>query len=256
MILCILQSVENAKNLLLSAWELSQKFNKKFAVILYTAEISETTSTQEELITLLQKLYITVDYFHLHSKILNDFQNVCEEKEVSILMVQLLKNKTKEIQQILNACRPLRIPYMIYKESFNLLTFNKILLPVSFLVEEVEKAQFASAFGRFFGADISLLLANDYGSKALINSQKIVSVLEKFNLSANVIVGAKDSFKINNEALQVAENEQYDFLIVSASREYGLDDMIFGSMEQKLVKKAKIPILLINPRDDLYLLCD
>jgi len=129
-------------------------------------------------------------------------------------MVQLLKNKTKEIQQILNACRPLRIPYMIYKESFNLLTFNKILLPVSFLVEEVEKAQFVSAFGRFFGADISLLLANDYGSKALINSQKIVSVLEKFNLNANVIVGAKDSFKINNEALQVAENEQYDFLIV------------------------------------------
>lgn len=256
MILCIIQSIENARNLLLCAWELSQKFNKKFAVILHAMETSKTICSHEEMTLHLQTLKITADYIGFNKEIVNNFKEVCEENEVSFLLVQLSTNKTKEIQHILNACRPLRIPYLIYKESFNLLNFNKILLPVSFLVEEVEKAQFASAFGRFFGSDISILLAKDYGSKAMTNGQKIISVLEKFNINAAIIRAKKDSFKINQEALKIAENDHFDLIIVTASREYGLDDLIFGSMEQKLIKKSTIPILLINPRDDLYVLCD
>lgn len=256
MILCIIQSIENARNLLLSAWEVSRHFNKRFAVTLHATEFSEKTYTHEQLISFFQTLKITADYIGFNKETINNFKEICEENEVSFLLVQLSKNKTKEIQHILNACRPLRIPYLIYKESFNLLNFNKILLPVSFLVEEVEKAQFASAFGRFFGSDISILLAKDYGSKAMTNSQKIISVLEKFNINAAIIRAKKDSFKINQEALKVAENDHFDLIIVTASREYGLDDLIFGSMEQKLIKKSTIPILLINPRDDLYVLCD
>lgn len=256
MILCAIKTLENSRNLLLSAWELSQKFGKKFAVILHAMESSNTVCSHEEMTLYLQTFNITADYIDFKKETINNFQNICEEIEVSFLLLQLTKESSGEIKFQLNATRQLRIPYLIYNKSFNLLNFNKILLPISFLVEELEKAQFASAFGRFFDSEISLLLAKDYGSKALTNSQKIVAVLEKFNLKANIIKGRKDSFKINQEAIQVAEIELYDLLIVSASREYGLDDLIFGSMEQRLIKKSTIPILLINPRDDLYVLCD
>lgn len=256
MILCAIQTIENTQNLLLNAWELSQKFNKKLGVVLYGNESSNAVFAHEELILYLQTLDITADYIDFKKETINNFQDVCEENEVSFLLLQLLKDSTKEIKHLLNTSRQLRIPYLIYKESFNLLQFNKILVPVSFLVEELEKAQFASAFGRFFGSHISILLAKDYGSKALINSQKIISVLDKFNLKAKIINGQKDSFKINQEALSIAKGEHFELIMVSASREYGLDDLIFGSMEQKLIKKSIIPILLVNPRDDLYVLCD
>lgn len=256
MILCAIQDIENTQNLLLSAWELSQKFNKKLGVVLYGNKLSNAVFAHEELILNLQTHNITADYIDFKKETINSFQDACEENEVSFLVVELTRESSSEIKFMLNATRQLRIPYLVYKESFNLLNFNKILLPVSFLMEEVEKAQFASAFGRFFDSQISLLLAKDYGSKALTNSQKIISVLEKFNLNATIIKAKKDSFKINQEALRIAENNHFDLIIVTASREYGLDDLIFGSMEQRLIKKSTIPILLINPRDDLYVLCD
>ncbi len=256
MVLSVIQTLENSQNILLSAKELSVQFNKINGVLACATNNEKQNISIEELHSYIDTLKIKTDYLEVDKNPIFDFLPICEQNEVSFLLLQLTNNTSKEIQHLLNACRQLRIPYLIYKSSNEVLQFKKILLPVSFLVEELEKAQFAAAFGRFFGAEISLLLAKDYGSKALINSEKINSVLEKFNLKANIINGQKDSFKINQEALRVAENVQFDLLIVSASREYGLDDLIFGSMEQKLIKKSTIPILLVNPRDDLYVLCD
>lgn len=58
------------------------------------------------------------------------------------------------------------IPYLFFRDEFPVFDFSRVMLPVGFLVEELEKAQFALAFGRFCGSEVLLLLANDYGSKA------------------------------------------------------------------------------------------
>jgi nucleotide-binding universal stress UspA family protein len=51
------------------------------------------------------------------------------------------------------------------------------------------------------------------------------------------------------------EELQADLLMISASRDYGIDDIIFGPKEEKIVKKSTIPVMVINPRKDLYALC-
>ena len=129
-------------------------------------------------------------------------------------------------------------------------------MPVGFLMEEYEKAQFASAFGRFCGAEITLIQANDYGSKAATTVEKMKDLFDKFSLKYRVEKGEKDSFKLDNEAILKAQIEKYDIVIVSASREYGLDDVIFGPKEQHLIRKSSVPLLMVNPRGDLYALCD
>jgi len=133
---------------------------------------------------------------------------------------------------------------------------QKVLVPVNFLIEEIEKAQFASALGRFCQSEITLLQAKDYGTKAAGNVAKISTILDKFDLIYHIEIGRKDSFKIDNFALHHAHKNNYDLLIVSASREYGLDDIVFGPKELHLIKKTNLPVMLINPRDDLYVLCD
>jgi nucleotide-binding universal stress UspA family protein len=145
---------------------------------------------------------------------------------------------------------------LFYKDSFGLLDVKKVVLPIGFLEEELEKAQFAAAFGRFCDSEIKMLLANDYGSKAATNAEKMKDLFDKFDFKYSLDKAKKDSFKVEAESIQVAENEQAGIIIVSASRDYGLDDILFGPKEYHVVKKSPVPVLLINPRGDLYALCD
>ncbi len=187
---------------------------------------------------------------------LNNLSSFCEEKEVSFLFIQLIENKARTIQQMLNACRELRIPYIIFKNSYKKLRTEKILLPVNFLEEEVEKAQFASAFGRFCNSEIHILQANDYGSKAASNVERMMELFNKFELKSVLEKANNDSFKVNKEAVNKAIELQAGLLIITASREYGLDDILFGPPEQHLIRKSSVPMLIVNPRGDLYALCD
>ncbi len=182
--------------------------------------------------------------------------HTCESKEISFLFIQLTSNQSKHIKKYLHACRDLRIPYLFFKDTFPALQLEQVLVPVNFLIEEIEKAQFAAAFGRFCNAQITLLQANDYGSKAATNVAKITSVFEKFDFKHQTLKGKKDSFKIEYEALQYAAHQHCGLIIISSSREYGLDDVIFGPKEFHLIKKTTVPLMLINPRGDLYVLCD
>jgi len=145
---------------------------------------------------------------------------------------------------------------LFYKDSFKEFDLHKVILPIGFLEEEMEKAQFASAFGRFCGSEIKMLLANDYGSKAATNAEKMKQLFDKFDFKYSLEKATKDSFKVEAESIQVAENEKAGIIIVSASRDYGLDDILFGPKEYHLVKKSSVPVLLVNQRGDLYALCD
>ena len=65
--------------------------------------------------------------------------------------------------------------------AFAEMDLTKVILPIGFLEEELEKAQFAAAFGRFCGSEIKMLLANDYGSKAATNAERMQSLFDKFD---------------------------------------------------------------------------
>ncbi|MDR0873613.1 MAG: hypothetical protein LBN27_09165 [Prevotellaceae bacterium] len=183
------------------------------------------------------------------------FAETLEEHEASMVVFELSK-QNRNIAFLLKISRELRIPYIFVKEDFAEISFQKVLVPVTFLVEEREKGRFASGLGRFLQSEILLLTANDYGSKAQSNTNAIKTLLDKFSLKYEVAKAQKDSYKAEMEAVQNAANYGATLAIITASREYGLDDIIFGAKEQHIVKRAEIPIMLLNPRADLYVLCD
>ena len=71
----------------------------------------------------------------------------------------------------------------------------------------------------------------------------------------SVEMGKKDSFKVEKEAVEMAMNGEYGMVLITNSRDYGLDDIIFGPKEQHLFKQTTTPLMCINPRGDLYVLC-
>ncbi len=186
---------------------------------------------------------------------LNHIDSIIEEYDATLLIIGL--NTEKEIQYYLNKCRNLRIPYIFVKNTLDPKFYiKKIILPITNLEEEKEKAPFTSSFARHFHCPITIYQPNDYGSKATSNIAMITTLFNSLNLEYSILKGKRDSSGIEFEAAIQNKNIHNNLLIISASRDYGLDDIIFGPKERKIIKNTNTPTMIINPRGDLYALCD
>ena len=186
----------------------------------------------------------------------DDMEQFCEENGIDIIFIYC-RNNRKEVQTWLNRCRDLRLPYVFLTDTMkHLRPLKTVLTPVTMLEEEVYKAEILTHLSRFTGANIVLLRANDYGSRAEQNKNKIVTALEKQDITSATVVAKKDSFAVAKEAAERQQEWQTDLLLLTASREYGLDDILFGSTERYVVRHSKCPVMLLNPRGDLFSLCD
>ena len=189
----------------------------------------------------------------------------------------------RDIQQVLDACREERRPYVVIKEqgtksqeprqisnnsdsidinldSWFLSPESRILVPVSMLEEEVYKAEICTYLARKTGAHLILLRARDYGSKAKQNTQRIITHIQTIaertgeEISYEVQEAKRDSFSFHKDFHN--GEWKHDLLLLTASREYGLDDWLFGPPELYAIRHSQVPVMLVNPRADLFSLCD
>lgn len=179
-------------------------------------------------------------------------------------------NKARTIRHHLSECREERRPYVFVTDTMTVKPLHRLLVPVSMLEEETYKAEICTYIARKTGAHIILLKAHDYGSHAQQNVNRIVTHIKAVNerlkqsdvsnqfseISYEVCEARKDSFSLVKEASERQRDFRHDLLILTASREYGLDDIIFGPPEQHAIRKALVPVMLVNPRADLFSLCD
>ena len=172
------------------------------------------------------------------------------------------ENNTRTTQRHLNACREERRPYVFVTNTMTVKPLRRLLVPVSMLEEETYKAEICTYLARKTGAHIILLKAKDYGSHAQRNVNRIVTHIKAVadksgeNISYEIVEARKDSFKLMQEAAERQRDFQHDLLILTASRDYGLDDILFGPPERHAIRKALVPVMLVNPREDLFSLCD
>ena len=75
-------------------------------------------------------------------------------------------------------------------------------------------------------------------------------------ITYEVVQAHKDSFSLIREASERQRDFRHDLLILTASRDYGLDDILFGPPERKAIQRSLVPVMLVNPREDLFSLCD
>ena len=199
------------------------------------------------------------------------------------IRVEYCDDSRRDIQRVLDACREERRPYVVIKEqgtksqeprqisnnsdsidinldSMFLSPESIILVPVSMLEEEVYKAEICTYLARKTGAHLILLRARDYGSKAKQNMQRIITHIETIaertgeKISYEEQVAKRDSFSFHKDFHK--GEWKSDMLLLTASREYGLDDWLFGPPELYAIRHSQVPVMLVNPRADLFSLCD
>ena len=204
------------------------------------------------------------------------------------IRVEYCDGTRRDIQRVLDDCREERRPYVIIKnecsaqqsccsevlisanasndysqanfQGFRSSELTRILVPVSMLEEEVYKAEICTYLARKTGAHLILLRARDYGSKAKQNTQRIITHIQTIaertgeEISYEVQEAKRDSFSFHKDFH--SKEWKHDLLLLTASREYGLDDWLFGPPELYAIRKSKVPVMLVNPRTDLFSLCD
>lgn len=187
-----------------------------------------------------------------------------QAEDVDLIFISV-ENQSRHLQGYLNACRSLRIPYIFLTDTMRKLSvmrhydtaLHEVLAPVSMLEEEVHKAELLRHLVRYTACRVTLLQAKDYGSKAARNVARIVSFMEADDAEKpQVLLARKGSASLYKEVPERQRDLVPDMLVLTASRDYGLDDLLFGPAERWVIKKAQIPVVLLNPRGDLFSLCD
>ncbi len=192
------------------------------------------------------------------------------------IRVEHCDGSRRGVQRLLDTCREERRPYVVINDHYsaqqscrsevqNGLVLSSILVPVTMLEEEVYKAEICTYLARKTGAHLILLRANDYGSKAKRNMQRIITHIQTIaertgeTITYEERVATGDSFHIHKELhtiLPLKGEDRGGLILLTASREYGLDDWLFGPPEQYVIRKSPVPVMLVNPRADLFSLCD
>lgn len=172
-------------------------------------------------------------------------------------------NAPAVIQHHLNDCRQERRPYVFVTPTMREITcLQRILVPVTLLEEEVYKAQICTYLSRKTGATIVLMPAHDYGHKARTNMQRIISHILSIRQTSGdpipyeILPAHKNSFALTREAVERQRESAHQLLLLTASREYGWDDILFGPPERRAIMRSQVPVMLVNPRADLFSLCD
>ena len=184
------------------------------------------------------------------------------------IRVEHCDGSRRGVQQVLDACREERRPYLVTTPlTPNLSPLTSILVPITMLEEEVYKAEICTYLARKTGAHLILLRANDYGSKAIKNTQRIITHIQTIaertgeTITYEECIAKGDSFHIHKELPVLSSTLQVEdrgglLILLTASREYGLDDWLFGPPEQYVIRHSHVPVMLVNPRADLFSLCD
>lgn len=187
---------------------------------------------------------------------LQDVCDLSERTETPMIFCELQrKGKYSDAMTFFKAFRELRIPFVLVKEDCERIDFSKVAVPVAYLAEEKEKAPYSSNMGRFLKSEITVFQAKDYGSKTPRNVKAITEFYDKFSLKYTVEQSPYDSSKVEKQTAIAAAERGYGMVLISTSRDYGLDDLIFGPKELHIFRACKTPLMCINPRGDLYVLC-
>lgn len=188
---------------------------------------------------------------------LHNFAPFLAEDHEAILIVanaQSFKNYSKAIAES-------PIPFLFVHPESSFTQYNHLVHPIDLRKENSDSALWCSYFGRFNRAEIISIAANDKDK----DSQRIVAknvlltrkLFEKFNLNFKVFKGKRSSLRNVFEALDFALASDSNLLVILGSSTITPLDLLIGLPERKVVKRAgKLPILIINPRRDNYVLCD
>lgn len=157
-----------------------------------------------------------------------------------------------------------KIAYLTVQPNLkNTFSFQHVALRIDYNKESKEKLIWSSYFARFNNSNLHVLHEEykDSGLRTKFDNNMVF--LHKFFSNLNVsyqqeVMPSTGNF-LDSLAAKQANDKCYDLMVcvTTDTRELDVLDWIIGRPENRVIKnRERLPILFINPRDDIYVLCD
>lgn len=154
------------------------------------------------------------------------------------------------------------IPFLFVSEKHPFHSaFDKVIFPVDLRQQNKDAMKWILYFGKYNHSEIVAVGAND---KSKYNRHQVdgllsglKNVLVKANIPHKIYRGTRNSLSIHNEGLAAAQQLNAGLLVLLGSSAITLLDLVLGLPEEKIVRRAgPIPVLVVNPRRETYLVCE
>ncbi len=211
---------------------------------------------------------ILSEYYLLEGKTSEILKGSIEKLNVICLITGINTSKKGKKadapEELLKNLEYIKTAYLLAPEP---LSDEKLLKNIAFTIdfekESKEKIPWASYFGRFNRSLIYVCYPeykDDYLSRSTQENLRFVKkMFEELNVNYVVeeIGRVNYSSTIDMEAIKRFENNRIGLLIAVSTRGKTVIDFLRFRPEYKTIRNPyKIPVLMLNPREDIYVLCD
>lgn len=179
--------------------------------------------------------------------------------DLEVILLLVAKSRYREL------ARPLRsspIPFLFLCENSVIPSlFKKVLIPVDMRKQNKDSLLWSAYFGRHHHSEVIAIGANDRSKDAkksiAAHLLSFKNHLSKTGVSHKIYKGSKSSLSIQMEAADTARELGADLMILLGSSYVTWLDLLIGLPEEKIIKRTNdLPVLIVNPKRETYLLCE
>jgi len=148
-----------------------------------------------------------------------------------------------------------KVPFVVVQEPPNETDLRDIVFPIDFKRESKEKLNWVSYFYKYFSPKFHIIKPNTTDVLFIKRIKANIAFARKFMDSKGVeyeIVTAEGKKNFPNEIIEYSKSINADLILTLSTKNIGLADYMLGAHEQYIIANSfKIPVMVINPRDDL-----
>ena len=171
------------------------------------------------------------------------------------------KNNFFSLRKAIKFIRPSRIPVMtVGNKSPEATVYQHVILPLDIDRQAKEKALWAGYFSRFYCATVHILHTQFKDEFLKQKLKDNIAFTEKLYNNLNItyelhnITPTVDN--MDKYSLKFASQINASLTVIMMTRFYSLIDLLFGPKESAIIgNEAGFPVLCVNEREDLYVLC-
>lgn len=140
-------------------------------------------------------------------------------------------------------------------------SYKNIAISVSYHRQEKEKILWASYLGRINNSRISVIIPNARDGFFATGIRSNLMVLKKLytnlSLEFELLIQKTNVHHIHEAAMDWSSEHRMGAYLMLTTSKLDIFDVLSGSVEKNAcLHPSGIPVLCINPRDDLYVLCN
>lgn len=253
---------ERMREVVVHGIRMAQVLNKELCLAASWYRKEQKPDLQEKLIGATESIRQSFPELRISSLLIKNSLNDNIDKlawEYDAVLVVLHKEMLKPA---LKALRDSSIAFLFVQgDSSDFLTYKNVLVPLDYRKATKDTALWASFLGRFNRSLVNMVYARETDKEQALLIQKNLSFFKKFlsnlNVSHQSVAGTTSSWGICSETISRVKELKGDVMVLAGSASISLLDLLIGLPEKKIIRKAgNLPVLIINPRKEICMMCD